>query len=77
MILDTLENAAKYTGLKFGSSEGFGFLDQPGLADLPDLVDARHLGYLPREEVLAVCTGSQGEPRSALSRMAADSDRWS
>ncbi|MGD9408802.1 MAG: ribonuclease J [Thiohalocapsa sp.] len=43
--------------------------------DLPELVDARHLGYLPREEVLAVCTGSQGEPRSALSRMAADSHR--
>jgi ribonuclease J len=43
--------------------------------DLPDLVDARHLGYLPREEVLAVCTGSQGEPGSALTRMAADSHR--
>ena len=36
MILDTLENAAKYAGLKVGSSEGFGFLDQPGLEDLPD-----------------------------------------
>lgn len=44
-------------------------------ADLPELVDARHLGYLPREEVLAACTGSQGEPRSALARMAADSHR--
>ncbi|WP_295887042.1 ribonuclease J [uncultured Thiohalocapsa sp.] len=44
-------------------------------ADLPALVDARHLGYLPREEVLAACTGSQGEPRSALARMAADSHR--
>ena len=36
MILDTLENAAKYAGLKFGISEAFGFLDQPGLAELPD-----------------------------------------
>lgn len=36
MILDTLENAAKYAGLKVGCSEAFGFLDQPGLADLPD-----------------------------------------
>lgn len=36
MILDTLENAAKYAGLKVGSSEAFGFLDQPGLQDLPD-----------------------------------------
>ncbi len=36
MILDTLENAAKYAGLKMGISEAFGFLDQPGLAELPD-----------------------------------------
>jgi len=36
MILDTLGNAAKYAGLKEGLSEAFGFLDQPGLAELPD-----------------------------------------
>lgn len=36
MILDTLGNAAKYTGLKVGISEAFGFLDQPGLAELAD-----------------------------------------
>lgn len=36
MILDTLENAAKYAGFKAGLSEGFGFLDQPGLAELAD-----------------------------------------
>lgn len=36
MILDTLGNAAKYAGLKEGISEAFGFLDQPGLVDLPD-----------------------------------------
>lgn len=36
MILDTLGNAAKYAGLRMGISEAFGFLDQPGLADLPD-----------------------------------------
>jgi ribonuclease J len=38
--------------------------------DLPALVDERHLAYLPPEEVMAACTGSQGEPRSALSRVA-------
>ncbi|MEP3348316.1 MAG: ribonuclease J, partial [Marinomonas sp.] len=38
--------------------------------DLP-LIDAAHLGYLPREEVLAVVTGSQGEPRATLNRLAA------
>ncbi|MEL6210137.1 MAG: ribonuclease J, partial [Pseudomonadota bacterium] len=39
------------------------------------LVDAQHLGYLPRREVLAIATGSQGEPRAALDRLAADSHR--
>ena len=42
---------------------------------LPELTDARHLGFLPPAEVFAACTGSQGEPGSALVRMAADSHR--
>jgi len=43
--------------------------------DLPPLVDGNHLGHLPREEVFAACTGSQGEPKSALSRLARDMHR--
>ncbi|MEM6709457.1 MAG: ribonuclease J [Pseudomonadota bacterium] len=39
----------------------------------PTLIDSAHLGYLPREETLAIATGSQGEPRAALDRLAADS----
>ncbi|ASP38245.1 MBL fold metallo-hydrolase [Bacterioplanes sanyensis] len=35
------------------------------------VVDETHLGYLPPHEVLAVATGSQGEPRTALRRLAA------
>lgn len=41
-------------------------------ADLPDPVGGDHVGYLPRHEVLVACTGSQGEARAALARMAAD-----
>ena len=37
------------------------------------VVAAEHLGYLPRDEVLAVATGSQGEPGAALQRLAAGS----
>jgi len=41
-----------------------------GLWDHPEtLVDAEHLGYLPRNSVLLVATGSQGEPRTALNRL--------
>ena len=38
-------------------------------------VDPTHLGYLPRHTVLIVATGSQGEPRTALNRLSANSFR--
>lgn len=34
------------------------------------LQDPKHMGYLPVDEVLVVATGSQGEERAALSRLA-------
>jgi len=40
------------------------------LSDFPSVVAEEELGYLPRNEVLLICTGSQGEPRAALSRIA-------
>lgn len=36
-------------------------------------IEGGDLGYLPRQEVLAIATGSQGEPRAALERLAAGS----
>ncbi len=38
-------------------------------------VDPRDAGYLPRANVLYLCTGSQGEPRAALARIARDDHR--
>jgi len=39
------------------------------LADLPALLEAGEAKHLPREKVLYIATGSQGEPRAALSRI--------
>ena len=40
------------------------------LTGLPPFITEHDVGYLPREKVLLICTGSQGEPRSALARIA-------
>ncbi|RME61692.1 MAG: ribonuclease J [Alphaproteobacteria bacterium] len=45
------------------------------LADFPPLLDARAAAALPREEVFLICTGCQGEPRAALSRIAHEEHR--
>ena len=42
------------------------------LAEVPPFVPEDEIATLPREEVLLICTGSQGEPRSALMRIAHD-----
>jgi ribonuclease J len=42
------------------------------LTDLPDFIEEEDIGHLPRDRVLMICTGSQGEPRSALARIARD-----
>jgi ribonuclease J len=44
-----------------------GYLD-----DLPEFRRPEVYGYLPRDKVVALLTGSQGEPRAALARIASD-----
>jgi ribonuclease J len=40
------------------------------LTDLPRFLTEDEAGYIPRDRILMICTGSQGEPRAALSRIA-------
>jgi ribonuclease J len=39
------------------------------------ILDPQVLGYIPREQLMVLATGSQGESRAALSRLAADQHR--
>lgn len=47
-----------------------GYLD-----DVPPFISEAEYGYLPRDKVLVIITGSQGEPRAALSRIARNDHR--
>jgi ribonuclease J len=40
------------------------------LRDLPRFLTEEEAGYIPRDKILLICTGSQGEPRAALARIA-------
>ncbi|PTM57360.1 ribonuclease J [Phreatobacter oligotrophus] len=46
--------------------------EQGMLDGIPPFVSVESYGYLPRDKVVAVLTGSQGEPRAALARIAND-----
>ncbi|ASJ72289.1 ribonuclease J [Granulosicoccus antarcticus] len=79
--LHTLARIAKETGRHLGLL-GRSLINTAGAAkasglwpDIPTLVESDHLGYLPRESLLLVATGSQGEPRTALHRLSHDSFR--
>ncbi|HEY6982839.1 ribonuclease J [Reyranella sp.] len=45
------------------------------LLDFPECVAEREAGYLPRDKVLYICTGSQGEPRAAMAKIASGEHR--
>ncbi|WP_119165731.1 ribonuclease J [Algihabitans albus] len=76
--LETVIRAAEKNGRKvalvgrsmhriWAAARETGYLD-----DLPPLLDVRDIGYLPDSEILLLVTGSQGEPRAALWRIAND-----
>lgn len=45
------------------------------LQDIQDFVEEEEAGYFPNDKILYLCTGSQGEPRAALSRISEGSHR--
>lgn len=45
------------------------------LSDIGSIVEEERAADMPQEHVLYLCTGSQGEPRAALSRIARDDHR--
>ncbi|HUR42794.1 MAG TPA: ribonuclease J, partial [Aestuariivirga sp.] len=42
------------------------------LRDAGEFLDEEEFGYLPPNKILLLCTGSQGEPRAAIARIAED-----
>jgi len=46
------------------------------LQDVPDFVPDEDIGAIPHDNLLLLVTGSQGEPRSAMARIAADTHRY-
>ncbi len=42
------------------------------LQDMPNFYDEEMAGDIPKDKLMVICTGSQGEPRAALARIAAD-----
>ena len=42
------------------------------LGDAGRFLDEEEFGYLPPDKILLLCTGSQGEPRAAIARIAED-----
>ncbi|MBI1329480.1 MAG: MBL fold metallo-hydrolase [Alphaproteobacteria bacterium] len=74
--LDTIAKAAKANGRQValvgrsmhrlvGAARDTGYL-----TDFPKLIDEAEAADLPPRKVLYLCTGSQGEPRAALARIA-------
>lgn len=74
--LETILTAAKETGRKVvavGRSISKmieAALECGYLQDAPEVLDEKQAMDIPREQCLIICTGCQGEPRAALTRMA-------
>jgi ribonuclease J len=76
--LDTVARAAKAHGRRIAlvgrSMQKMSAARETGyLKDFPTVLDETEVADMPAHKVLYLCTGSQGEPRAALARIANDS----
>jgi ribonuclease J len=72
-VLDAAEKSGRKVAMVGRSMvRNMGIAADLGYLKVPDgiLVDFKKLGDLPDDKVTLICTGSQGEPMAALSRMA-------
>ena len=72
-VLDAAEKAGRKVAMVGRSMiRNMGIAADLGYLKVPDgvLVDAKQLRDLPDHRIVLICTGSQGEPMAALSRMA-------
>ncbi len=72
-VLDAAERAGRKVAMVGRSMvRNMGIAADLGYLKVPDgvLVDVKRLGDLRDDQVVLICTGSQGEPMAALSRMA-------
>lgn len=74
-LMEVAEKTGRYVGMLgrslltiYSAARTVGLLERSSR-----WIDPGHLGYLPREEVLVIATGSQGEAGAALQRLAAGS----
>jgi ribonuclease J len=72
-VLDAAEKAGRKVAFVGRSMvRNMGIASDLGYLHVPDgvIVDIKRLDSLPDDQVVLICTGSQGEPMAALSRMA-------
>jgi ribonuclease J len=72
-VLDAAQKSGRKVAMVGRSMvRNMGIAADLGYLHVPDgiLVDFKRLGDLPDDKVVLICTGSQGEPMAALSRMA-------
>ena len=77
-VLDAAEKAGRKVAMVGRSMvRNMGIAAELGYLHVPDgvLVDVKKLDLLPDHQVVLICTGSQGEPMAALSRMASREHR--